>query len=95
MSARAAYEKRLRGTLAEWRAEIDALKAKAEKAEGRAQLAYREQIEELQARQEALGDKLDEIRDASDDAWEELKAEVDKTWRELGEAVSRAWSRID
>ena len=46
MSARAAYEKRLRGTLAEWRAEIDALKAKAEKAEGRAQLAYREQIEE-------------------------------------------------
>lgn len=95
MSMKEAYEKKLKGQLSEWRADTDKLKAKAEQAEGDAQLAYYKELEDLRSRQEAARDKLDELRDAGDDAWEDLKAGLDKAWDDLGDAVSKASSRFN
>ena len=39
MNKKEAYEKKLRGKLSEWRADTEKLRAKAEQAEGDAQLA--------------------------------------------------------
>ena len=94
MSAREAYEKKLRGRLDEWRADIARLKAQAEQAEGDAQLAYYKEIEELRARQDAARDRLDELRDASDDAWDDVKAGAERAWSSLSESLERARTRF-
>lgn len=94
MGMKEAYEKKLKGRLSEWRAEIEKLKAKAEQAEGDTQLAYYRQIEELRTQQESARDKLDELRDAGDDAWEDLKAAIDKAWDDLSDATSKAMGRF-
>lgn len=95
MSMKEAYEKKLRGHLSEWRADIDKLKAKAEQAEGDTQLAYYKQIEELRTQQELTRDKLDDLREAGDDAWEDLKAGIDKAWDDLSDSTKKAMSRFD
>lgn len=94
MSTRQAYERKLRGRLDEWRADITKLKAKAEQAEADAQLTYYKEIEELRTQQEAARDKLDELRDASDDAWEDLKIGVEKAWDDMSDAVKKAIGRF-
>jgi len=94
MSMKDAYEKKLKGQLSEWRAEIDKMKAKADQAEGDAQLSYYKEIEDLRSRQEAARDKLDELRDAGDNAWEDLKTGLDKTWDDMSDAVNKAASRF-
>lgn len=94
MSVKEAYENKLRGKLAEWRADIDKLKAKAQQAEADTQLAYYKEIEELRTQQEAVRDKLDDLRDASDDAWEDLKAGLDNAVGNVTNAFEKAMSRF-
>ena len=50
MGMKEAYEKKLQAQLDEWGAEIDKLKAKADKAEADAQLDYYKEIEELRTK---------------------------------------------
>ncbi len=94
MSTKDAYEKKLKGKLSEWRADIDKLKAKADQAEGDTQLAYYKEMEALRAQQDEARDKLDDLRDAGDDAWEDLKLGIDKAWDDLGDATRKAMSRF-
>lgn len=94
MSMKDAYEKKLKAQLDEWGADIDKLKAKAEKAEVEAQLEYYKSIEELRSMQLAANEKLNELGEASDDAWEDLKAGVENAWDSLGKAVNNATSRF-
>ncbi len=94
MSMKEAYEKKLQAQLDEWGAEIDKLKAKADKAETDAQLNYYKQIEELRSMQEASSKKLVELKEASDDAWEDLKAGIETAWDSLGNALKSAISRF-
>ena len=94
MSMKEAYQKKLQAQLDEWSAEIDKLKAKADSAEGDAQLEYYKKIEELRSIQEAANNKLTELKHASDDAWEDLKAGLDSAWDSLGNALKSAASRF-
>jgi chromosome segregation ATPase len=94
MSAKDAYEKKLKGRLAEWRADIDKLKAKADQAEGDSQLAYYKEIEKLRAQQDNVRDKLEDLRDAGDSAWEDVKLGVEKAWTDLSDSTSKALSRF-
>lgn len=94
MSMKEAYEKKLQAQLDEWSAEIDKLKAKADGAEGDAQLEYYKHVEELRSMQEAANDKLSELKDAGDDGWEDLKAGLDSAWHSLGNALRSAASRF-
>lgn len=94
MSMKEAYEKKLQSQLDEWNAEIDKLKAKANKAEADAQLEYYKEIEELRSMQQAANSKLVELKGSSDDAWEDLKAGADSAWDSLGRAIKSAASRF-
>jgi hypothetical protein len=94
MGMKEAYEKKLQAQLDEWGAEIDLLKAKADKAEADAQLDYYKQIEELRSIQQAAGEKLAKLKEASDDAWEDLKAGIESAWDSLANALTSATSRF-
>ncbi|HSH30182.1 MAG TPA: hypothetical protein VK971_09775 [Thiohalobacter sp.] len=94
MGQKQAYEKKLRARLDEWNSEIDRLKAKAESAEADARLEYHKHIEELRARQEAAGTKLEALENAGEDAWEDLKAGVESAWDDLGQAIRSAATRF-
>lgn len=90
MSMKESYQQKLQAQMDEWSAEIDKLKARADKQNADVKLEYYEQIEGLRVKQKAATDKLSALMSASDDAWEELKAGVESAWFTLGEAVDRA-----
>ncbi len=94
MGMKEAYEKKLQAQLDEWGAQIDTLKAKADKAEADVQLEYYKEIEELRAMQNEANKKIVELKNASDDAWEDLKAGMDSAWDSLSIAVKSATSRF-
>ncbi len=94
MGKKEAYEKKMQAELNEWSAEIDKLKAKADAAEGDAQLEYHKQIDELRSMQDAAGKKLEEVKAASDEAWEDVKAGADSAWESLSSSVKSATSRF-
>jgi len=94
MSMKEAYKKKLEAQFDEWKVEIDKLKAKAEKAEADAQIKYHKQIENIRAKQEAVQEKLVELKDSRDEAWEDLKAGLDNAMKNLGDAIKTATSRF-
>ena len=94
MGMKEAYEKKIEAQLNEWKTDIDKMKAKADKADAEAKLAYYKQIEELRTRQEVAQKKLAELKASGEDAWEDLKAGIDREWSSLGEAVKSAGSRF-
>lgn len=94
MSMKKAYEQKLQSQLDEWNAEIDKLRAKADRAGAESKVEYYKKIEELKSMQEAADNKLTELRDAGDDAWEDLKSGIDSAWDSLGNALRSATSRF-
>lgn len=94
MSMKESYEKKLQAQLDEWSADIDKLKARADKAEANVQIAYYKQVDELRSLQKTASQKLADLKDAGDDAWEELKASIEKTWDKLGHELKSAISRF-
>jgi multidrug resistance efflux pump len=94
MSMKESYEKKLQAQLDEWSADIDKLKARADKAEANVQIAYYKQVDELRSMQKAASQKLAGLKDAGDDAWEDLKTGIEKTWDKLGHELKSAISRF-
>lgn len=94
MSTKEAYEKKLEAQLAEWNADIEKLKAKANKAEGDIQLEYNKRIDDLHAMRESVEIKLHELKNSSGSAWEDLKVGLDGAFISLDEAVKSAISRF-
>lgn len=94
MNLKEAYEKKRQAQLDEWGAEIELLKAKADKAKAEARVKYNLQIEELRAKKKAAAEKLAKLKGAGDDAWEDLKIGVEGAWEALGEAVKSAAARF-
>jgi uncharacterized coiled-coil DUF342 family protein len=94
MGMKEAYQQKLEAQLAEWKADINKMKAKADKADADTQLEYYKRIEELRSKQESAQEKLEELKEASGDAWEELKAGVELALGSLGEAVKSASSKF-
>lgn len=94
MSDKAAYEKKFKAQLDEWRAEIDRLKALAEQADADARIKYKAQIEELRRMQDDAVSRMEELRRASDDAWLDLKTGMDNAWKSFETALKSAASRF-
>lgn len=84
------YQRKLEAQLAEWSAEIDQLKEKADQAGADLKDEYLEQIENLRARQQDARENLARLQEAGDDAWEELKAGANRAWEALGQALQAA-----
>lgn len=95
MSMKQSYVDRLKAQFDEWNAEIDRLKAKADKAGADARIETYQQIDELRMKQIEAQERLGELQAAGETAWEDLKSGVEHAWKGMGDAVSRAASRFN
>lgn len=90
MENREEYQGKIEAQLAEWGAEIDKLKVRADKAAADAKQGYYDQIEALRAKQVLIQAKLQELKASSDDAWGDLKQGLEHSWNELRDSFSNA-----
>jgi hypothetical protein len=94
---RKAVEEKLDAQLNEWNAQIDLLKAKADKAKTEAKIVYYNfynTIEDLQRRQKDMRAKLHELKTAGDGAWEDIKTGAEKAYGEVNSAFIDAISKL-
>ena len=91
---RKAYEEKLDAQMKEWNAQIELLRAKADKAKAEVKIEYYKTIEALQRKQNDAKAKLRELKTAGDEAWEDLKAGAEKAWAEVKTAYHDASSRF-
>ena len=94
MEDKDAYIKKLHARLDEWSAEIDKLRAKADKAEAQSRIEFQNQIENLQHRRQEAEKKASEVREAGEGAWEDLKSGVQGAWDAMEQALKSARSRF-
>lgn len=84
------FETSLDAQLAQWKADLDILKAKAKRAEVGALVHYDQAIDLLQRKQEEASQQVEELKAASEEAWEQVKAGTEKTWEEIKDAFKSA-----
>jgi DNA repair exonuclease SbcCD ATPase subunit len=84
-----AYQEKIEAQLKEWGAKIEELKIKAEKSKGDLKTKYEKRIQELQAKQTVVQQKLRELRGSGEEAWEGLKTGVEKSLDELKGSLDR------
>jgi hypothetical protein len=91
---RRAYEEKLDAQVKEWNAQIELLRAKADKTKAEVKIEYYKTIEALERKQNDAKAKLRELKTAGDEAWEDLKTGAEKAWAEVKTAYHDASSRF-
>ncbi len=91
---RNAFLKRVASTLEALDEEIDRLASKAEKAGRDAKIRYDEEIAVLRMKREAVGAKVQRVREAGDAAWGTLKSGVLEATDDLEKAIAKAVERL-
>jgi hypothetical protein len=91
---RKVYEEKIDAQIKEWNAQIDLLKAKADKAKAEAKIDFYKTIDALQQKQEEAKAKLKELKTAGDEAWEDVKKGAEKAWADIRKAYKDATSRF-
>lgn len=94
MSNKDEYVRKMHARLDQLSAEIDALVAKADQAEGQLRAEYHGQIESLRGKWEDARKRLNQLQEAGEGAWEDLKAGVEIAWEAIGEAIRSVKSRF-
>ena len=94
MIEREAYERKIRGQIEEWQAEIDKWSAVSKQSQADAQLKYNEQLKTLRERRDEAQEQLQKLQMASDGAWEDLRKGMEDGWREFGRAIETARERF-
>ena len=90
-----AYVEKLKAQLDEWNADIDKLAAKAAQAEAEAKIEYQNQLDDLRAKRDDVGDKLSAMQQAGEGAWEDLKEGLENSWEILKMSFSKAKSEFE
>lgn len=93
MSDKNAYEQKLQAQLKIWQAEIDKLRAQADKASADARLQYDKQVDELVTYQKKGKEKLRELQDANEHAWADMRHGMERAWDDMSKAWKDAMSR--
>lgn len=80
---RKAYETKLDAQLAQWKADIDVLKAKAKRTGVDVMVNYDKTITALEEKHDEASKHLGNLKAATDDAWENVKVGLEKVWLEI------------
>ncbi len=91
---RNAFLKRMESTLETLDREIDAIVAKAGKAGQDAKIRYDEEIAVLRMKREAVGAKVQQVRDAGAASWGVLTSGVRDATDDLRKSIERAIERL-
>jgi hypothetical protein len=87
MGKEEAYRERAQAQLREWKADIDKLMARANKAKADGKIQFYEQAEVLNAKYQAALKRAQELKDAGEDEWQEFKIRVEVAWGEVKDAL--------
>jgi hypothetical protein len=88
------YQEKIESTLNEWGEEIEKLRKKADRMGADARDKYREQIEDLRARQETARIKLEDLKRTGGEAWEDLRHGAEAALDELKKGVEGAVAKL-
>ena len=88
------YQEKIESTLNEWGEEIEKLRKKADQLGADARDKYREQIEDLRARQETARKKLEDLKRTGGEAWEDLRHGAEAALDELKKGVEGAVAKL-
>ena len=88
------YQEQIESTLDEWGEEIEKIRKKADKLGADARGKYREQIEDLRARQETARNKLEDLKRTGGEAWEDLRSGAEAALDELKKGVEGAVAKL-
>ncbi len=94
MGKREDYIDKLAAQLKVWVAEIDVLKARAEKGTVEVKIAIHKEVEILNKKMQDAQKKLQEIKEKTGNAWESLAEGANKAWNDLREAVHQAGEKF-
>jgi hypothetical protein len=94
MENRKEYIEKMAAKLKGLDSEIHELEAIADIALAEVSAEYRQQIEELFLKKEAVQHKLSKIRNVSGNAWEDMKAGVELSWEVFHDSVKSAFTKI-
>lgn len=89
-----AYKEKFKAQLHVWQAEIDKMKAKAEKAEADAKIEYQKQLDKLRDMQDEAWEDFEKLRNAGERAWDEIKVETEKNWLKMNNTIKEAIDKI-
>jgi hypothetical protein len=92
--SREQYQEKIEATLKDWGAEIEKLRGKADKLGADARVKYKDQIDDLHARQEAARKTLEELKKTGGDAWEDLRKGAEAALDELKRGVEGAVAKL-
>jgi hypothetical protein len=88
------YQEKIEATLKEWGEEIEKIRMKADKLGAETRVKYREQIEDLHARQETARKKMEEMKRAGGEAWEDLRKSAEAALEELKKGVEGVVAKL-
>lgn len=88
------YQEQIESKLNEWGEEIEQIRKKADKLGGDAREKYKEQIEELRARQETARKKLEDLKRTGGEAWEDFRSGAEAALDELKKGVEGAVAKL-
>lgn len=87
------YIEKARARIAQWDAEIEQMKARAEEAEADSKIEYRRQVDAMRLERDKAVTRLKELGDASDRAWDDMKSGFEKAWDDIASAFDSARTR--
>lgn len=90
METKEAYQQKAQAQLDEWSAKMDALEAKARKAEADAHIRYCDEIEQLRIKKQSLQEQLNTFKNTSGDALETAKVGIEKAASDLKNSLNEA-----
>lgn len=93
MSKEEAYREKAEAQLREWKADIEKLMARADRAKAEGKIEFYKRAENFQAKYEAARKRSEELKGEADDRWADLKALVEVSTTELKEALNNGMSK--
>lgn len=84
------FEMRLKASLAEMEKEIERLHEKGHALKDEAKARWKEKMADLEAKQKAARDKLDEVRKSTGEAWGHMEKGAQAAWDDVRKAFQDA-----
>ena len=88
--AKEEFEMRLKASLAEMEKEIERLHEKGHALKDAAKARWKEKMADLEAKQKAARDKLDEVRKSTGEAWGHMEKGAQAAWDDVRKAFQDA-----
>ncbi len=89
MNQKEAYIEKAKARLDEFGAEIDRLEAEAAKKKAQGSAEYHQRLADLKGHQKKLGERVEQLKDASGDAWGEIVAGADRVTDEMKKSFEK------